>query len=180
VLSSAHHHAAELASRLSRDRRCDDVPRPDRAPRRLHHAASSAQALAPAAGHHQRRATTAACVRDGKWLPFVGVHHHLPVATAYWTHRSVPWVGAGDCRRRRRGGRRGEEEVVRDRERRHRPSSERDGTTTTMRGVSLSRLARRALGNSSAQQPPVLNLCNPSVTSTVLCFLPPFVSLSPR
>jgi hypothetical protein len=113
----------------------------------------------------------------------MGVHHHLPAATVYWAHRPVPWVGAGDLGGAGAGaveGGEGEEEVVRDRERRHWPSSERDGTTTTMRGVSLSRLPRRALGNSSAQQPPVLNLCNPPVTSTLLSFLPPFVSLPPR
>jgi len=130
-------------------------------------ATSSALALAPA-GHqnHQRHAVAAAtAARAGKWLPFAGVHHHLPAAAAragkwlpfagvhhnlpgaaaaYWAHRPVPWVGAGgDLAGGAAGAVEGGEgeEVVReqpDRERRQqRPSYEGDGTTTTTRQEQL-------------------------------------------
>lgn len=106
--------------------------------------ATSALALPPA-GYHQRRAAataTAAAARAGKWLPFAGVHHHLPAA-AYWAHRPVPWVGAGELGGAAgavEGGEGGEEPVrerERERERRQRPSYEGDGTTTTTRQEQL-------------------------------------------
>jgi len=104
---------------------------------------TSALALAPA-GHqdHQRRAAAAAAAatRAGKWLPFAGVHHHLPPAAAYWAHRPVPWVGAGELAGGAGAVEGGEgEEVVRERERerRQRPSYEGDGTTTTTRQEQL-------------------------------------------
>ncbi|XP_066386625.1 uncharacterized protein [Miscanthus floridulus] len=104
---------------------------------------TSALALAPA-GHrdHQRRgAAAAAATRAGKWLPFAGVHHHLPAVAAYWAHRPVPCVGAGDLAGGAGAVEGSEgEEVVRERperERRQRPSYEGDGSTTTTRQEQL-------------------------------------------
>ncbi|CAD6213736.1 unnamed protein product [Miscanthus lutarioriparius] len=104
--------------------------------------ATSALALAPA-GHqnHQRRAAAAAAARAGKWLPFAGVHHHLPAAAAYWAHRPVPWVGAGGLAGGAGAVEGSEgEEVMRERERerrQQRPSYEGDGSTTTTRQEQL-------------------------------------------
>lgn len=96
-------------------------------------------ALAPAGDQNQQLRTAAAAAAEaGKWLPFAGVHHHLP-APAYWAHRPAPWVGAGGLGGA--GAVEGEgaegEVLVRERERRQRPTYESEGTITRQEQLAM-------------------------------------------